>query len=557
MADDTGSIDVAGILQGLAGNNSMIGAVIDTVRQGAATNQKLTDARIDLQKQQAQDAQTIAQAKLDAEQKAQNNTINFATAEGVNMNSPSEIMTGLASQLKDHYMVQTGIASQIADNYASAGGNPFKRIAATFKNGVLTKQLNNEKQATQSTQDAISGLTNALQQTAVAQKTIMPVITDASKAAAVRSAGAQFNDQALQLEADGVKNNTASQLQVLTLNQQQMQNKIQGFQVQEAAVQREFTRQNIQLQREARQEALNNKEQAEQAKKDMVETTRLGIAKLYGAKGLDSVSKLPPDKIITMVTQGGKPGADPNLKMLSDAYSLGLGAQITGAFNLGASPADSAETVITSRVPIATPESKPVADMLINEYSAASAGKNRAMGYAVDPQFDKKTAGAVKTLANSNILAAAAEYQRNIKSNDLSNPYQAPSLDSIGKIQAIATDPFYLKVLKPLVDNGMTQTDPQKIVDLGTNAIKDGTVDFATARRGISLLFKGAVKLNNQQKQYDYYNVPVQTAYPTGIKAGNRPTAKVVDMTDPTQIANLITQSLTAAQYNTLFPEAR
>ena len=104
-----------------------------------------------------------------------------------------------------------------------------------------------------------------------------------------------------------------------------------------------------------------------------------------------------------------------------------------------------------------------------------------------------------------------------IKPGDNSNPYQSPPMSILADWStAITNSTFFQKVIK---ESGMTEIDPQKIMDVGLAAIQAKLITPEELASGIETIFDAAALYNNTlQGGFKRVGLPDQTTFNVRLK---------------------------------------
>lgn len=215
--------------------------------------------------------------------------------------------------------------------------------------------------------------------------------------------------------------------------------------------------------------------------------------------------KLTTNKIQMLLKMGGTAAAE--AQALID---LGFQNLNQGEAKLGVTPIQVVDVLQKTKGQIPDHFSKLV------EYGFATVN-NRAKS-PTDP-LDTKNPAAVSQVFNEAVKAKALEYQSNIDYRDQTNPYILPPPKILADNPDISSTRFYQKVLAPLVANGALDTsDPNKIVALGLEAVKNGTITYKDLSEGVTTYYDTGRIINAVGRNFYKHAIPVQPGYKTQLE---------------------------------------
>ncbi len=137
-------------------------------------------------------------------------------------------------------------------------------------------------------------------------------------------------------------------------------------------------------------------------------------------------------------------------------------------------------------------------------------------------------------------------WARNIKTNDQSNPFIAPSYTTIAN-SAIAKDPLWAKYIVPSISNANANlpVDPQRVLDSLTDGVLKKEINPITAGDFMARIFQQSIAINNQVNQFKKIANYTQNSYSTKLQTfGTGLGSKPLNIADPNIAANLIVQNL-------------
>ncbi len=514
----------------------------DQLTELAVAGKQLNDS-IALRSQAAvKDNTTVVRAQEEALLKAQQNTTRAATAFGSNMNDPAEIITRLGTEMNQRYQRSTELAADIADKKSmNFFSDPIGYLRMAIELPSQIGEYNKEAQLYNMAESHLISMNNLTQEIAKTQATITPVRTQATVEATVNLEAAKAKNAADAIRLNGVKWNRDAIREVTAMNIQQLQLKKSAYELQATQENRAFQREQLQLQRELRLEALEAKRLDQEAQQQMVLDVKTGL----GVLGFTDVNNLAPSKVINYLKL-----KDP---IYAEALSIGMTKNATGRSEISQNPAIAAEILIRTKAP-EDPNTSATHTALKEAYGAASEG--RSLNPIVPPPqgFDAKDRAQVLALANANALWKAQSDLKTIKPNDYSNIYLAPAGTSIAALPAVQSDPFFAKVLAPQIATGFNDSNPDRVLSLAVSSISKGEVTFEQAAQGITLYYNAAIKLNDSLKNYSGVGLPNQEVTMDGgggynalVKSQFRGT-EIVDMSDRIAVNKALSLRLMAMQ---------
>lgn len=496
--------DVASILAGLRDMNQGL-------QQDEAAVAETSDNIRDLKYEQGRNLEAAARDKqlevLTVEQgelaREQQNAKNMQ-ALGV-----ADIMAELAPKLRQQFdQVQKMDEEITRKENISFWDNPFEFIAAQT---TLDQDINTRNQTAESLNQKASMIqtVNDLAQEAAATTLANKQIrTSASIEATARLAAMEFTNKALdaKISAGAVDLNKIEQLS--KLNDRQLDNLIKGRQVEiseeQLGMQRaEFlanqNERKIRLQEFQKAKAKEGKEAEAELK--MLEIFNVG-RKLAGKPPLNTIDEF---KLMTR-TPASKAMAE---VMMDKGYQF----METGKYQIGATPADSAEFLLGINGKLA-PTQKKVESLLGQAVTTVKSGKAVEGGMPVD----LKNPVAVKSSINNIVDKTVKSYARDVMSGK-DNIYAPPTINSVVEsIPAIKNDPFFKKVVAPeLAVLGAKELDPQYLMERASKAVLNKETSYVEAISGLQKLITGAVEVNNATVNYSAVGLPPQTSFRTKI----------------------------------------
>lgn len=204
--------------------------------------------------------------------------------------------------------------------------------------------------------------------------------------------------------------------------------------------------------------------------------------------------------------------------------------QTKGVALLGESPGDAWETLMLDN-PIlpkavqdggvevlrqANQDVDQMIDRLANPLAAMPEGTNT---YGLTKSNIKDTIAVRQARTN------AAHFRMQQLGNDLTkhnaaNPLQAPPIQSVVKeYPVLMQSNFGSSVLKPMMDAGIGDTDPTKMLEWTFEAMEKNKLSFNEARDALYVYFQGSIALNNATKGYTRVGLPSQQHYPVKVNS--------------------------------------
>ena len=263
--------------------------------------------------------------------------------------------------------------------------------------------------------------------------------------------------------------------------------------------------------------------------------------------GADITGKpmLTSNKVQTMFKMGGTAAQEAQALV-----ELGMQNLNQGNVKLGVTPA----TAVTALQGIKQQAPEAIQPLYSYGFATVKARENNPTN-----PLDTKNPAARDAAFNEAVKTKALEYQANVDYKDKNNPYILPSPKILGQNPEIASTVFYQKVIAPLVaTDALTTSDPQKLVPLGLEAVKNGTIKPKDWIDGITTYYGTGAVINNVGREFHKYAVPEQTTYNTTLKTFESPKGmnvlnpfstyenKIVNMANPVDFANWAVRQLRA-----------
>lgn len=530
-------IDVAGILAQVQSQNAALQGAASSAQNIFDKISGQSDALAAAAQKAGEDKAAIITQKEQGNLDAQTATRAVAASYGGNPDDVSFIMTKLGSQMQDA-LAQREQAAQVINekNQVSLLDDPLQWIMNKLS---INDDIQRYNSADTLYEDAVKGLDNINtlnQTTAQGQLAIAKTRTAATVAASADQAQQEANIDVAKAKIQGLLYNAQGVETVMKFNQEQLSNAFQGQQLAISAGHLAVAQAGLALQRQEFslksqmwQESLNEKKKADATDAQMVNWYNQGAAAL-GMKPLDS------NKVLAMAKAGGPVSETVRNVIVSGMQSDALGKPV-----IAETPGAAVRTLAATSSPLAKTNAatKPIIEMLGNAYQTA-----------LSPQMvatlgvDKAKPATVDNAVNQVLKPVLQGMSSNIKMDDSTNIYQAPTWQVLSQSKAVQDTPLYQKVLKPLVSGGgVTNTDPNQIMSLASVAIQNKQITLNDAVSGISTVFQAAAGINNETKDYLRFGLPPQSQYKTGISStGTFGGSTVIDMTNQAAVANALTK---------------
>lgn len=520
-------------------NNLLLGAQQQVASDYSQVNQAGA-AIINATKAAGLDTQTIdtqkAQGLLDAQDAAQR----VATSYGGNPNDVSFIMTQLGAQWQQTEAARLD-AEKVVQQKQSVS---FLDDPLTWLSNKLTvnTDINNYNNLNQQSDDLFAqmkGINDLNTSTAESMRSIATTQTAGTVAATSDLAAQQTAIDSAKAQLQSSLYNAAGVKAVTDLSQDSVDNVVKGAQTAIAAGHLAVAQQQASImQAELNQKTalyaqeVKDKQQADASDAQMLQYTNVGRS----AMGLPALAD--STKLLTFIKMGGPEAEAIKQQMTSGAMSSAIGGKPVIAATAGTS----ARLLANSGSPLATsnPAMKPVIDLLSNSYTEAKNPQTQAALGINNKDLNSVDSG-ISSLVNNQVVQMAG----NIKTGDASNIFQAPPLTALASMASVKSNPLYTSVLEPQVKAGMTETDPNKLLMLTSAAVEAGQISVQDAANGMSALFRSAIALNTETKDYMRVGITPQTSYNTTLQAtGTFGGSSRIDMTNAAQVTTALMKQL-------------
>lgn len=491
----------------------------------------------------------VAQQKGVGVLQAQQNSRQFATDVGSNMDDSSQIMSALGMQLQQANMETIRAKSVVAQKQSvKLLDDPVQYLMNQITVGDDINYANAAQDKSDQIASSLAQINQATQSTAVSQNAIAATTSAAAVQAGTDSIKQKAIEQADQVKQQNLLYNVDGLMKVQSLNQQELSNLFSAQNATNSQKQLEIAQGHLEIARQSNALLLEQRLDAINEKKtNLAEIQDIGDTVNKG-RSILGLAPIPAGKAVQFMKIGGDLG-----NSIKDQYSKGAVAIQTGVNVISDQPGKAAITIAQSQAPL-SPTMAPVKNLLMN--SLADVGQGVVKGANGLP-VDLKNPQAVTGAANGLILTRAAGMASNIKVGDNTNIYAAPTLPSILKVApgVMQTD-LYNKVLAPLVNTGLTTLDPNQILSLTSQSVARGEMSFTQSAQDIKVLFSAAAATNNVTKDYARVGLPNQMGYNTSVTLHNASTPNVlafatnqnvkVNMTDLNQVGSILARQMAA-----------
>ena len=482
------------------------------------------------------DQATVARTEEQGMLAAQNNSRNVASALGTNAEAASYKMIDLADQISRSYDYANQQLDVIhAKNSVSPiTDGPIKYLAAQLS---VKDDYENYNYAAQKHNIAMDemGTLNELTQTSTRTQYAIAATRDAATVQAKSDAELQkANDVAAQIRAQNAMYDVDKLKTITALNGQELDNNFKAFNAINAEDQRAFMNEQRLA---ARADADARLKLAQESKADFAETARVVD---LGSRSL-GFTGVTPDRLRQALKMGGS-----TAESMRQFYLTGSVRDATGNVVIGGNAGEAARTIIDTQAPLVAAK-LPVKDFVTTALSDVVSGK--IPGLTLKPGDTAGIDAAVQSHVNTTALAQLS----NIKAGDATNIYQAPDVQTVAKNSvAVAESTFYQKVLRPMAATVPTmESDPQRIMDIGLQAVKEGKIGFDEAVNGIATFYRGATIVNRATKGYSDMHVPepdMSNPYRTRLAPVMGHTNQY-NLSDPKDIVRYMTLRQIAGEY--------
>ena len=441
-----------------------------------------------------------------------------AILESLGARGAGEMLSGMSELAKNSYArSQEALTEVYRKKSINFFENPIDWIAAKFTIGrdVANYEYNahSHNNAVQAMQETVqlADITFKMGQATAAVHSATTVQAAADKATTeLNTLQAQIAEKGLQLNITGYKQ---------MLEQTDRQGKIE---LEKYNAWWKDENLNRMMAREDRLEAKELKEDAETA-------ATINIARTYWGK-----SSITPIQIKTLTKLGGEARDE-----LLEDYRTGLSLQSSGIVSIN--PGKAAYRLVISGAKL-DENRLPLADLMVSSLE-------RSKLLVPNPKDKNEVLGAAGKL----ILQETDKQRVNIKVADKSNIFSLPSLPSLVKVQEVNTLTTYDLLIKPALDAGMQDVNPEMLLSVGEKLIVDGKAKIETVAHDLAVLVRTGIRMNNATRRYMEVGIKPQTDYNTTVKPfpGMLRGSKI-NFADESDITKLLLQGLAIRKFHEL-----
>jgi len=428
------------------------------------------------------DATLIHEVTKTAEMEAQNNARKFATAAGSNISHKDEVMTDLASIMRQTANEYFAAHEKVAEIEANSNllGNPAGWLTDLLHGDQARAVRDNLKEKYTAARDMVQGLNATTQQTALTQKAISQTVTDATIAAGSRQIAADAELKATQKEIEGLGYGIASINTLRAQGAQSFSNNVRLYNMkrQEEQFAQQMEMRKAEFEQRARQLAKSEADEA--AWEDIVQQVNL-TNKTLGRP------ELPAEYIRANYNRQDQQGQD-----LRDLHYMGFNAAETGEMSYGPTAFEAAQNI--ARFGARTPASWQPA---LEVHTDAQQLLSQEIGTL-------KTAGTGEgkwglNTANIEDTASLKKAYEAITRELTSQRFNASGGLDVGVIEEHAPEvlatPFGVKVLANLRDQGDSKPDTDRVFATAVAQIKKGELELNDAIDGMAAYYKTSASL--------------------------------------------------------------
>jgi hypothetical protein len=527
-----------------SGANAATQQIVALTQSQAALSQ--ADSKV--YAQVATDQSTVTAAAQAAALRTQADKIKAANAFHTNLSDVSEQITLYAAAADAAQATKDEALAEIArKDSVTLFDNPIEYIMNQFTVGGDIAKHNAANAQLESANARIQTMNANTQTTVQTQNAISEPLTAASAEAATRIAAAAATVEANKAAAQGLSYNVAGIQAALNNSKESLRLQFDVNGARNTERQIGISLEHLSL---AKQEfAQKQKEYAERDAdkheqqaygQSVVDTINRGRVAILGAGSeLDDVN----GKMVLAALRGKNPLSAQMQKFL-DAGEL---AKATGINMFGASPSAAASTLASIPAAQLNPTQLPVKQLLSASASIvgtamnpnALPGKNpnpALMG--LNPKDPASVAAAMDAVSKQTLATYAAE----VKPGDATNPYQIPSINSLGaNSPTVAALPVYQKVFAPLIKQGVQLTDPKQIMNYVGDAVAKGVITHAEAVE-LSTVYHVGVKTNLAMRNLPGFGLTPSLSYNASVEVapGSFNENQIVDLTKPDAISRAL-----------------
>lgn len=532
-------VDLGAVLGGVQQQNVQLQSSQAQMTQDYNQVNDQANAIVAATKQEGADEGAIATQQAQGLLAAQTATRNVASSYGGNPDDVSFLMTQLGQQYTQTEAARLQ-AEQVVQQKQSVSftDDPLQWLSNKLTVNTDINNYNNLEEQSNDIYTHMQHINELNSDTAKSMIAIAQTQTAGTVAATADAAVQKTTIAAADASIKGFLYNAQGVKAVTDMGQQQVDNLVKGTDTVIAAGHLAVAQQQLGIMQEELgqktvlyQQEVKDKQSADASDAQVAQYVNQGRASM-------GLQPLPPTKIFTMFKIGGEAGEALKQQFVSGSMGDAINKPI-----IAASPGTAARFLATNASPLGTqasnPAMAPVVALLSDSYQQArNPQTGAAMG--VNPKDPATLDNAISTLVGAKVVGMAS----NIKAGDASNIFQAPPLTSLATVASVKSNPVFQKVLLPQVSTGLSKTDPDQILSLTAAAVQQGTLSITDASSGIAALFRSAVAVNTETKDYLRVGIGPQTTYNTTLQGGGSGlvfgSAAKVDMTKDAQVATAL-----------------
>jgi hypothetical protein len=535
----------------LEGFNSQMASVVQTAKKSA---------------EEAAQAQTLVTTTAGiATQKAQQATLDQATALGTNPDAANFILNKVAKE----YEQNNARAQKFAENVAYASDitnitdSPLKYIGS-----LITLELNQQGQASAERAASRSfqqytGLNNMTQEFGQTQAAIAQSVTPESVAAQAKVAAFNLNAMANQAELQAIQLNSKGVIEALKLKndafdierqRQASANDEERMRMARQAAAKQNIEMDLRIAAGRRAEARDKKQEDKLAKAEQVENDIVNIVNTAA-----SATELPMK--FNSIEELNMARASPQFKDKIDMlYNIGLQSvyssrvapdgAVTPNLVISDSPSKTLSFVKGMGAKL-SPGQQPIVGLLDSQLTDL---QNTNKDFAKMKPEERTMAfdGAVKT--------TAADMYRNV-GNQEGNIYAPPPLGTfLGNAEFVAGAPSIAAVMKTQSDLGVKNVDFGKLTAALTDAAKSGKMPLGQIDSELKFFAQKTMAINNSLRRYEetaglprMKNVNVKLSLPAKMGFGRADTLDIFGGGDESVMVDLADDTKRQAYLNKLY----
>jgi hypothetical protein len=553
--ENSGGLDLASLLSGIAAANQNIAASLPQIQQNAQDAVAININSAELARTAAADARLITGAEQAARLREQAAKQKVGATFGTDISQLDEVYSSLSAQMSEAYVRQRQLAEKIAEKQSvDFFEDPLKYI---INNLTINRDINEHNAINaqrEAAADQIQKLNVLSSGAAQLQAQFTAPVTAASAEAATRASAYQAQVAANNYTLAGISANTAGIEAVMRMNAQQLQYMFQGKSAINAEEQLQMSRESAARAKreEQRSVQLFNMKLAEQDKENkynssVLESINFGRA----ARGLSPLSGIKADAALRAIQSNNEIGAE-----FREDYYVGERARESGQVQLAATPADMARRMASKQTMSLPPQQQYVNELFSRALEVAKTSKD---GTPWDPT-NKDVAGNTAKF-NKAVDALVKRDAAEVRVGDTKNLFALPGLQAYAGLKDVQSLPLFASVFAPRIAAGETFDDPGKVLKVTAEAVAKGTIGYKEASANIAFIYQKAQALNLEEKQLGKFGIPaiapadvgykvrVALEMTPGVLGGNIP----VDFTDPKSIDRAFNKLLVDQKLKSMF----